>query len=135
MSAASVLARGRLAAAALMVDTCSIRRRTGVQTNDLDGSTNPSYDPVSPYTGPCRVQTSGSGAMGQRVDVGEAALVVLRLELQLPVVGSEGVRRGDEVTITASTNDADLLGRTYRVHDLMHGTHKTARRLQLEEIT
>ena len=133
MSAASVLARGRAAAAALMVDTCLIRRRTGVPTDDLTGQTSPTYATI--YSGPCRMQAAGSGAMGIRDEAGEAGVIVLRMELQLPVAGSDGVRRSDEATITASTNDPDLLNRTWRVRDLMHGTHKTARRLQVEEIT
>lgn len=136
MSAGSVLARGRAAAQALMVDTCTIRRKTGGSTDDLTGQTFPSYTTV--YSGVCRVQTSGGGAMGARVETGEVAVIVLRVELQLPVVGSEAVRRGDEVSITTTTNtinDSDLLNRTFRVHDLFHKTHATSRRIQLEEAT
>lgn len=133
MSVATVLARGRRAAERLMVDTCLIRRKTGVTTDDLNGDTFPAHETT--YSGRCRVQSSGAGAMGQRVEPGEASVVVLRLELQLPVVGSENVGRGDLVTITAATNDAKLLTRTFKVHDLMHKTHATSRRLQLEEVT
>lgn len=133
MIVAQVLAQGRAAAESLMVDTCTIRRRTGVTTNDLSGVTTPTYAPV--YTGPCRVQVSGTGAMGQRTDVGETSQVILRVELQLPVATSTGVQRADEVTLTTSANDPDLLGRTWLVHDLAHKTHATSRRLQLEEVT
>lgn len=133
MSAASVLARGRAAAAAIMVDTCLVRRKTGDITDDLTGQTSPTYATI--YFGPCRVQTAGGGAMGVRADAGEISLIVLRMELQLPVATSTNVRRGDEASITVSTNDADLPGRTFRIRDLMHKTHATARRLQLEEVT
>lgn len=131
MSAASVLARGRAAARRLMVDACLIRRAGSVTTDDLTGQVTTPYTPI--YLGACRVQTTI--AMGNRTDAGEVSVVVLRLELQLPVVGSEGVRRGDLVSITASTNDTDLINRTFRVRDLHHKTHATSRRLQIEEVT
>lgn len=133
MSVASVLALGRSRVRTLMVDTCTIRRPVSVTTDDLSGVVTTNYSTV--YTGPCRVQMSGTGAMGQRTDVGEASVVVLRAELQLPVTTSTGVRRGDEMTLSTSTNDPDLLGRTWRIHDLAHKTHATARRLQIEEVS
>lgn len=133
MTAASVLARGRAAAEALMVDACTIADTTSLITDDLTGQVVATRAPV--YTGKCKVQTSGSGALGDRTDVGEVALVVLRLELHLPVLGSENVHRGGLVTITASVTDAALVGRTFRVRDLTHKTWLTARRLQIEEVT
>ncbi len=42
---------------------------------------------------------------------------------------------GDEIEITASVHDADLLGRVFRIHDLAHKTHATARRVQCVERT
>lgn len=131
--AASALAQGRVLAESLMVDACLIRHVTGVTTDDLSAQVTNTYATV--YAGPCRVQVSGAGAMGQRTDAGEVSVVVLRLELQLPVATSTGVSRGDVVTLTTSTNDPDLLTRTFRVHDLAHKTHATARRLQIEEVT
>jgi hypothetical protein len=133
VTAASGLARGRVAAQALMVDACTITDTTSIITDDLTGQVVRTQAPV--YSGPCKVQTSGSGALGDRTDVGQVALVVLRLELHMPVVGSENVHRGGLVTITASATDAALVGRTFRVRDLAHKSWLTARRLQIEEVT
>lgn len=133
MSAAAALARGRLAARALMVDACTIQRRTGQTTDPLSGAVVPTY--VSKYVGACKVQTAGAGAMGRRYNVGEVAEVMVRLELHLPIVGSENIARGDLVTITASVLDAALVGRVLRVHDLSHKSFATARRFLLEEVT
>ena len=51
------------------------------------------------------------------------------------MVGSEGLEVNDEITITASVNDADLVGRVFLVRDLMHKTHPTARRVGVVERT
>lgn len=131
MSAASVLARGRAAALALMVDTCTIRHQTGSTTDRLTGRQTPTYSTL--YTGVCRVQQAV--AMGSRAEAGEVEPVLLRLEVQLPVADTEGITRGDLVTITAATLDDDLVGRVFRIRDLHHKTHATSRRLQCEEVT
>jgi hypothetical protein len=131
MSAASVLARGRSAAQALMVDTCTIRHQVSTSTSPLDGHTYPQYETV--YSGQCRVQQAL--AQGARVEAGEVEPVLLRLEVQLPVVGTEGLERGDLVTITTCVHDADLVDREFRIRDLHHKTHATARRIQVEEVT
>lgn len=133
MSTASVLARGQAAALALMVDTCSIQRRTGQFTDDFTGAVTPTLAPV--YAGVCKLQGGGKG-LGDRVQTGEATAVVLRLELHLPVVAaSAGVARGDLVTCTASAHDPALVGRTFLVRDLAHKSWLTARRFDLEELT
>lgn len=131
MSRASVLARGRTAAEAGMVDACTITHAGAATTDDLTGAVTGS--PTAVYTGACRVQQPV--AAGQREDVGEMSVVMLRLVLQLPVVGSEDVTRGDLVTITSCVNDAALVGRVFRIHDLAHKSEATARRFAIEEVT
>jgi hypothetical protein len=130
MSADSVLARGRTAALNLMVDACVIKRITSTSTNPTTGVITPTYSTL--YTGQCRVQQSGS--QGQLADAGEAALVLLRLEVQLPM-SVVGLAEGDEITVTASALDSDLVGRVFVIRDLMHKTHATARRLGVVEKT
>lgn len=132
MTAAGTLARGRAAAEALMVDTCTIAHRTGSTTDDLTGETVATWETV--YTGKCKIQNA-SIAQGQQVEAGELEPVLLRLELHLPIAGTSGIERGDRVTITTSTHDPDLAGRTLRVHDLSHKTWPTARRLGVQETT
>lgn len=130
MSRATVLARGRAAAEAGMADTCTIRRVTGA-TSDSAGRETPTYATL--YIGKCRVQQPG--AQSQREDVGEDHQLLLRLEVQLPVAGTEGLRVGDQVLITASAGDADLVARVFRIHDLAHKSEASARRMQVIERT
>jgi len=131
MSRDTVLARGRAIAERAFIDTCTIRRRTGETTDDLTGAVTPTYSTV--YTGTCRIQQSI--AQGQRVESGEASVVVLRRELQLPVVASAAVRHGDEATITASVNDPALVGRVFVLRDEHSKSEATARRMTCEEPT
>ena len=129
MSAASVLARGRAAAESLMVDACTIQRVVG-QTTGPGGVVTDDLDDV--YAGRCRVQQDK--AQAQQQDPGEAHVLMLRLEIQLPM-SVTGLQAEDVVTITASAHDPDLVGRTFVIRDLAHASHKTARRVQVMEKT
>jgi hypothetical protein len=131
MSRASVLARGQAKAAEGMADACTITRVTGRSTNTTTGAVTPTTSTL--YTGKCRIQQAQ--AQAQREDIGEDHLLLLRLEVQLPVVGTEALAVGDLITITAAVNDADLVGRVLRVHDLAHKSEATARRPQCLEVT
>lgn len=130
MSRASALARGRIAAEAGMVDACTITR---IGTRVTDTTTGEVTEPTTTlYTGKCRVQQAQ--AVATEETVGEDHLLLLRIEVQLPM-SVTGLRVGDLITITASAHDADLPGRVFRVHDLAHKTHATARRVQCVEKT
>jgi|SRR6185369_8184533 len=131
MSRASVLARGRAAAEAGMADACTIRRRNGGTTDPVTGYPTQPYTQL--YAGKCRVQQITGTARPH--DVGEDYILELRIDVQLPVAGSEGLRVGDEVLITAAVNDADLVGRSFLVHDLAHKSEATARRVSCTEKT
>lgn len=131
MSVTSALARGRVAAQALMVDTCTITYVVGTSMDPLTGDTV--EQTATRYAGQCRIQQPQ--AVGERLDAGEVADVLLRLQLQLPVAGTEAVAREDVVTVTACASDAALVGRRFRVRDGHHKTHATARRLAIEEDT
>lgn len=130
MSVATALAAGRRAAEALMVDACSITRGGTQTTDDLTGDVTST--PTSVYAGRCRVQQQV--AFARAGDVGEATRWYSRLELQIPAT-TVGVQVNDRVTVTASVNDPDLVGRVFEVRGLAHKTHATAHRLQIEEIT
>ncbi len=129
MSRASVLALGRAAAEAGMVDACTIRRRAGETTDPDTGDVTPDWGDV--YAGKCRVQQSV--VQSQQQQPGGDFVLVLRLEIQLPMTVT-GLQVGDEVTITASVHDPDLPGRAFRIRDLAHKTEATARRVQAIEI-
>lgn len=113
-----------------MVDACTIAR---IGTRVTDTTTGAVTTPrTTLYTGQCRVQQQKADA--QREDAGEDHLLLLRIEVQLPM-SVTGLKVGDEITITASAHDADLVGRVFRVHDLAHKTHATTRRVQCLEKT
>lgn len=130
MSAASLTARGRAKALELMVDACTIRRRTGETTDPTSGVITPTYSTLC--TGRCRVQQRQES--GQGADVGEAYLIVMRHEVQLPMTVT-GLQEGDEITITASVLDPDLVGRVFLVRDSARKTHLTSRRVTVLERT
>lgn len=112
-----------------MVDTCTIRRKVGEETDPHSGVVTPVYTTL--YAGKCRVQRVGSATPAQP---GEAYLLMLRLEVQLPM-SVAGLAVADEVRIDSAPLDPDLAGRTFRVRDLFHKTHATMRRLGVEEVT
>lgn len=128
MSAASVVARGRVAAAALMVDTCTIRRVTGRPVNPITLKIAPTYETI--YTGVCRVQLRDTAA-GQP-EAGDHSSTTVRTIVSVPMSVTD-VRVDDEVVV-ASSGDADLVDRVLRVRSLFHKTHATARRLECEEV-
>jgi hypothetical protein len=131
MSRATALARGRTAAELGMADACTIRRPSGGTTNPDTGY--PTEPHTQLYAGKCRVQQITGTARPH--DVGQDYVLLQRIDVQLPVVGTEGLKVGDEVLMTASVHDADLVGRTFLVHDLAHKSEATARRVSCTEKT
>ena len=136
MSRDIAMAAGRAFAEAGFIDSCVVERRGGAVTDPLDGTVT--Y-PMTPIYGTvaapaiCRVQQSAAPWAGPAT-VGQAGIGLSALEIQLPVVGSEGITKDDVVTITACTFDADLVGKVFSVQGAHHATHKTTRRLPLQEI-
>lgn len=130
MSAASALARARVFAQSLMVDRVTIRRQTG-STEDDNGVITPVYTDLY-VDRACRIQIRG--AWGQSREVGEAQVVLLQAELQLPHTVT-GLQVDDEAVVTASAHDAELVGRVLRVRDIPDKTHATMRRYMITEVT
>lgn len=130
MTAEIATLQGRIAAETLMVDACTIRRATGTASSDVTGAVTPTYTTL--YAGKCRVQQTVP--VSKPAEVGQAAIWLQRLQLQLPMAVT-GIQSDDLVTVTASALDAELASRTFRVRELGHKTHMTARRLQIEEVT
>jgi hypothetical protein len=129
MSVQAAIARARILAETLMVDACTITRETG-ETTGPGGVITPTT--ATQYTGKCRVQfkpMKGSGT-----DVGEAYLLLVRREVQLPM-SATGLQEGDRITITASALDPDLVGKVYVIREVEAKTHLTARRVTVLEVT
>jgi hypothetical protein len=131
VSRASVLARGRAAAQAGMIDTCLIQRQTGSTTNPETGVVTPTWSTI--YNGVCRMQEHGGYPRDITVAPDQPQLAVNR-ELQLPVSSSGAVRAGDRVTITACVNDASMVNRQMWLRGQPSKSEATARRFTLEEI-
>lgn len=127
----SLLFAARAFGAVMLTDACTIERRGTPVTNDLDGTVTVPMTPI--YSGVCRVQQAAAPWAGPAT-VGQAEIGLSALEIQLPVEGTEDVTRGDVVTVTACGFDASLVGRSFSVQGAHHATHKTTRRLPLQEI-
>lgn len=129
MDATAALLRGRRAAQALMVDSCRIDR-PGEPV--LDPATGASITPTAlVYVGSCRVQVTDFTEA--RPEAGQRAWTVTRATISVPITVL-GVRVGDVVTVTTSSLDPDLTGRSWRVAASVDKTHATARRLLCEEV-
>ena len=129
MSVVGIIARGRRLAERLMVDQCIIQHQTGLVTDPATGVVSPAYATI--YTGKCKVQTFTNRELLK--SAGEYQFVIQRYEVQVPV-SAVGVQVNDEVVITATEFDPDLVGRSYRVVGLMNKSQATARRLGVEEM-
>jgi hypothetical protein len=123
--------RGFLVRSGALVDTCIIERVTGESLNPTTGKVTKTYTTV--YSGPCQVQAASANWAGPTT-VAEAALRLASSELQLPVVGSEGLKIDDRVTVLTSLNDADLVGRKFTLTGESRKSHATTRKLPLLEI-
>lgn len=130
---AAALPEMRAQAESKMVDACVI---TGGGGAPVWNETTGQYDTpagVTVYDGKCEVQVPNVAE--QSADVGEHEWTVQAAIVKLPVIGSEGAQIGHTVTITASTNDPQLVGCVYAVTGEHHKTYATARRLRCNEVT
>lgn len=116
-----------------MRSTCTITR-AGDGERVWDEETGTYVDPprATVYAGPCKVKTS-SRAVGI-AEAGELRVAIEVVELQLPIDGSEDVRRGDVAQIDSNPYDIALVGREFVVQSPVAGTAKAARRLPVEAV-
>ena len=136
MTRETILAAGRAAASVGFVDSCVIERRGTPVTDPLTGVVTTPMTPVYGTVGTpgvCGFQQAAAPWAGQAT-VGQAGVGLAAVELQLPVVGSEGITLDDVVTCITAVNDADLVGKRFTVMGAHHATRKTTRRLPLMEI-
>jgi hypothetical protein len=124
------LLRGRLAAESLMVDACTIRRKTGGTTDPETGSIVPVWAVV--YTGKCKIQQVAR--LARPNDVGEAYKILDLIEVHVPTSATAFVP-DDVITVDTSVLDPDLPARQLIVRGLIHKSFLTARRLLCQEVT
>lgn len=130
MSRAALIEQARQFAEAGMSDACTITRHAEGTGTDADG--NVPENVTALYVGSCRVQQKQPYA--ERNNAGEAYLLLLRIEIQLPM-SVTGLEPDDRIVITTSVMDGDLPGRVFVIRDLAHKTDASSRRVQAQEIT
>ena len=129
MSAVEALLRGRVAAEALMVDSCIIERPGPSVMDPLTGKVKPSYTPV--FAGRCKVQQTL--AQSSSPEAGGAVYTVQNARLDLPV-GAGPVAVDDHVRLVSAASNPDLVGNVYRVKELFEKSWQTAQRVRVEEL-
>lgn len=130
MGVEGLLGAGRVAAARLMTDTCTITRVTGRSFNETTLVYSDTTTTV--YSGPCRVKALNQGDLV--VDAGQRQAMTREYLLSIPVADAFP-EVGDRVAITASQFDTAQAGLVLTVVGSMHGSQQTARRLRCQEVT
>lgn len=128
MGVLQLLAAGRRAAEAKMLDTCTAGR-PGEEETDGQGNVTTPLTPL--YAGRCLVQTYE--AQESNPVAGGATLTVQRYRVDVPV-GAFAPAIGDVITINTAAADPNLAGRVYRVVALLHKSQATAYRLGVREL-
>jgi hypothetical protein len=130
MSASCLTVAGRRAAAALMVDACTISRPDAEGAlNETTGQRTPSAG-AQVYAGSCRVKVQATA--DRVVEAAERPVSLRTYDVSVPITVTD-VHVDDVLRITASVLDQALVGLRLRVVDVAKGTHLTARRLVCEE--
>jgi hypothetical protein len=130
MSAAVAVTEGRVAAEALMVDTCTVSAPdTAGAFNEATGQYEPTAG-AQKYAGKCRVRPPN--VQDRTVEAGDRVVSLRSYVVSLPLTATV-FAVDDVVRITASVLDPALVGARLRVTDVAKGTHLTARRLVCEE--
>ncbi len=126
MNASAFVASGQRRAEELMVDTCTIRRKTGTALNETTGKYTDTTATI--YTGMCKIQDR---VIQGEVEAGGRQVVILSSFLHVPMSVTT-VQVDDVAEITASQDPA-AVGRKLRVAQLFYKSYATARRLQVED--
>lgn len=132
MTARSAVRRGQRLAAKIMLETCTIKRKTGSAPDPATDKIVDTFSTIYPPAGEdgrCRVKPL-TGA--QVAEAGQVAVELRRYTVSVPMTTAAVVKRGDVVTVTAS-DDPEVVGRPLTVIDIPLGEFATARRLTVED--
>lgn len=129
MSAEQATLDGRREAESLMLDSCTITR-PGEPVTDPDTG-NVTNEPVTVYTGRCKVQSKDSATSNP--EAGEATFTVVSRQVHIPANAAD-VKDGDVITITASRLNAFTVGKQYRVAGFTPDSFDTAARMPVKEM-
>jgi hypothetical protein len=124
---ASALNRARRAAEAGMPDECAVSVATGATEWDPELLADvPAIEEL--YADRCELKWS------DQVTKTAAGITVEGYVVKVPV-DAPAFPIGALIRMTASTNDAEAVGREFHVRKLAAGSHITARRYQVVEVT
>lgn len=97
--------------------TCQVQR-IGAPSFDSVTGIYTAGEPSVLYTGVCRIwQVSGGGT----VDVNQEGIILQQTKLSIPWNEGVGIKRDDEVKITAASYDPALVNKRYRILDVDKG--------------
>lgn len=128
MSSTAATLAGRLAAEAIMQDSCTITAGAAEQVYDPGTDAYVTPAGASRYSGACRVKPQDAG---REVEAGAETVSLWPFLVSIPM-SVTGVELDDLVTITASPLDPSLVGLVLRVRQVAQGSHLTARRIACE---
>jgi len=130
---AAALPELRAQAESMMRDACTVKRPNGTTLDPDTLEEVPAYLDV--YAGPCRVQRSGALSPREQ-SPGGYEFGVDSVLVQLPMMASAGIARGDVFTVTAvgDISDPDLLDVVATVQANLTKTHATKRTLICEQV-
>lgn len=122
----------RAAAESRMTATCTVSREDPAGEPNWNADTMQYEPPVTTvYSGSCRVRAAVKRDIA--ATVADQVFIESQYILHLPMDGSEEIRRGDLVEITASPDDGALIGRLYTIVSAAAGSQNTARRFPVRE--
>ena len=130
MSVANAVAAGRRMANARMTETVTVTTTTPGEVMDESTGTYPDVI-VSHYAGPNgdhRARIKFPTLTVSEQTPGGQTIAVQDVMLSLPVGFSSAVRVDDIVTVTGSTIDPDLIGRTFRIKGVAQAGQVSAHR-------
>lgn len=133
MTLDTAIARFRSRQKALFRDECEITRASEEEPtfNEATGEYE-TPNPTEVYEGPCLLRPAG-GLVGTDVIAGEREVRLSDYVLKLPA--NTPVRSNDSVSLTVSTYDDDLVGRSYRITDVLRDGWQIARKCVVEEVS
>lgn len=108
-----------------------LTRPSGTSTFDTATGTETSDPSTQIYSGKCQIRAAKW--VGRDAQAGQEEVRISTLRCKLPA--DTPVEIDDELEITETDYDADLVGRTFRVSDVLRDDWQVARVVMIEEVT
>lgn len=115
-----------------MRDECAITRPSAGEWNEASGTYVPAGEPVTLYSGPCRVRRPDLAE--REALAGDADWTLTGAVVSIPVDGTTDSLLGATVTVVGCEMDPTLTGREFTVLAPHAQSQATARRLRCVEV-